>query len=76
MDRIIVENRTGGKCSDAQAMRLVGIVIEKGRVSDNGKCYCHVTSWPDYMVVYAKRNKRSDRFIVVYNYAPWNREEW
>jgi len=65
-NRVIVENRTLGEITDADAIRRVGLVIDKGRVSDNGKCYCHATAWNDDIVVYANRNKQSDKFYVTF----------
>ena len=66
LNRVIVENRTLGVLDDAKAISRVLSVIEKGRISDEGKCYCFATAWEDGIVVYANRNKKSDKFTVTF----------
>lgn len=47
-----------------KATRHVTHVINGGRISDNSKAYCFITTWMDGTVVQAIRNDKSDRFIV------------
>jgi len=61
-ERIIIENRSSIPLFNA--ITYVESVIGQGRVSDGGKSYCHVTTFESDIVVYAMRNKASDRFIV------------
>lgn len=68
MNRIIVDNHCKN-ISDMDALSLVAEVIKEGRVSDNGESYCSVTTWkyPEWtfkVVVFARKNKKSDKFIV------------
>jgi hypothetical protein len=62
-ERIIIENRTD--LSMNEVLPYVKRVIAQGRISKNGTQYCYVTSWWSGLVVYADKNKRSDRFVVV-----------
>ena len=65
MSKIIVENRSS--LSDSQCLVVVGEVIEKGRISNNGKQYCYATRFtgPTSCVVVTDLNKCSDRFVVI-----------
>lgn len=47
------------------AARRVAQVVEQGRVSNNRKNYCYVTTFMDGICVQAKKNKKSDTFTVV-----------
>ena len=64
--KIIINNQSS--LGDEEVLRLVGYVIRKGRISDNGRSYCYLTSFPIGcfcdVLVYAKRNKTSDTFVV------------
>ena len=68
MSKIIVENRSK-TLDDIDAFRLVLKVIKGGRVSNDNKQYCYLTSFnygvacQNYMVA-TDLNKKSDRFIV------------
>ena len=65
MNKLIIENRT--ELTDLDAVRLVGKVIDTGRVSNDGKQYCYGTGvhfeGKDYMI-HTDLNKRSDRFVI------------
>lgn len=61
MSRLIIENHSS--LSDAQALDYVAHVIRMGRISGNS--YCSATRWRNNgIVVYASRNKASDRLVV------------
>lgn len=62
MERIIIENRT--QIPIDEIMLYVRKVIEGGRVSEDGKSYCFITTFRDGIVVSVRRNKNSDRFVV------------
>lgn len=64
MSKLIVEYSEGIRDVD-EAMHYVLKVIDQGRISDDGKCYCYATTFENGVVVYAKRNKASDKFYVV-----------
>ena len=64
MEKIIIENRTDMLMRDA--IYYVKHVISQGRISESAgkKQYCFVTTWKDGTVVYAHKNKGSDRFVI------------
>lgn len=62
MSRIIIDNQAD--LPDVTALQYVITVIRGGRVSDDGQCYCYASTFLDGVVVYASRNKASDRFVV------------
>jgi hypothetical protein len=68
MGKIIIENRSK-TLADEDALRLVMRVIDSGRISNNGKQYCYLTTFT-YGVTKKKYavstdlNKKSDRFVV------------
>lgn len=63
MSKIIIDNRSSQ--SDAQAVELVVRVIEKGRISNQGKQYCYGVTFEDIgLAIYSDLNKCSDKFIV------------
>ena len=68
MSKLIIENRTG--LTTEKALRLVLKVVELGRISNDNKQYCYLTSFNigdnEYHVT-TDLNKRSDRFVI---YAP------
>ena len=70
MGKIIVDNSSD--LGDNVAMQLVKQVIELGRVSDDGKQYCYVTTFnvgsDTVYAVATHLNKKSDKFFV-YNYG-------
>jgi hypothetical protein len=61
-NRLIVENQTD--LPMAEILPYVKAVIEEGRISNDGKCYCYATSWPNGITVVANENKASDRLLV------------
>lgn len=62
--RVIINNESHLCIQDA--LRAVQRVIRNGRISDNGKCYCYVTVFPELQVaVMAKLLKVGDSFKVV-----------
>lgn len=71
MGRIIINNRS--ELSDGVALGLVMRIIEGGRVSNDGKQYCYLTSFKigetEYDVATDLR-KGSDSFTVYY--SPYN----
>jgi hypothetical protein len=46
-----------GEISDAVALRMVLAVIDEGRVSDDGRAYCHMTTFQGGGCVYATRTR-------------------
>lgn len=63
MGRIIIDNQSA--LPDAEAIRVVARVIDDGRISGGGRCYCYATVFKaPFVAVYAKVNKSSDKFIV------------
>jgi hypothetical protein len=68
MGRTIINNRS--KAYDIQALKMVGEVIQGGRISGNGDKaqYCYASTFRfgiDKFTVLATLNKNSDSFIVV-----------
>ncbi len=67
MGKIIIDNRIED-FPDVDALHLVSKVMEKGRISNNGKQYCLGTVY-DYqgkrIVIHALLNKQSDRFVLI-----------
>lgn len=49
--------------SDRDALSHIQAVIREGRISDNGRCYCYVTTFSDGFIVYASK-KKADIFTV------------
>lgn len=65
MSKLIIENRTDLKMSEA--MIYAREVVLQGKISETskGKQYCFCTLFEDSkIVVYADLNKKSDRLIV------------
>ena len=66
MNKLIIDNRTD--LSDFDALTLVINVVWDGRISNDGKQYCYLTSMPineKQYVVSTDLNKRSDRFVIM-----------
>jgi len=65
MNKLIIDNRT--ELTDFEAVTMVGIVIEQGRISNNGKQYSYGTGITienkEYMI-WTDLNKKSDRFVI------------
>jgi len=63
--KFIIENRSD--LQEWQVLMLVQSVIDAGRISNDGKQYCYVTSFKvnngEYLVV-TDLNKKSDRFVI------------
>jgi hypothetical protein len=62
VSKLIIQNDSTH--NDAQALQYVMTVIRNGRISEDGKSYCYVTSFVDGVVVGCMRNAQSDRFVV------------
>jgi len=66
VNKLIIDNRTD--LSDFDALTLVINVVWDGRISNDGKQYCYLTSMPineKQYVVSTDLNKRSDRFVIM-----------
>lgn len=64
--RIIIENRS--YASDEEAVACVLEVISAGRISNDGRQYCYLTTFKSPNVaVSTDLNKCSDRFVVLDN---------
>lgn len=61
-EKIIIENETNKPMNDI--LNYVALVIQKGRISDNGKQYCYHTQFNNGIQVSAFKNNKSDRFVV------------
>ncbi len=65
MNKLIIDNRT--ELTDLDTIELVKVVVEGGRISNNDKQYCYLTSMnykgKMYMVS-ANLNKKSERFVI------------
>jgi len=62
-ERIIIENRTNLPMDGV--LPYVEKVIGQGRISNSNTQYCYVTTWStEGIIVYADKNKKSDRFVV------------
>ena len=48
----------------AVAVGHVMKVIQRGRISDNGKMYCYLTLFPDKTMVQTREYRKSDCFVV------------
>lgn len=62
-EKIIINN-----CTDRnmyEVLFYVAKIIENGRISNNEKAYCYMTSFSNDLLIVAKRNKNSDTFIVL-----------
>jgi len=46
------------------AMKRVEHVIKESRVSNNDTSFTYLTVWEDNVSIYAKRNLKSDTFVV------------
>ena len=72
MQKIIIKNQSDLSLVDA--MRLVENVIEKGRISNDGKQYCYLsvyeTEGKEYHIT-AGLNKGSDTFLVYKSKKPF-----
>lgn len=69
MGKLIIDNRSE-TLTDQDACRLVMRVIDGGRISNDGKQYCYLTSFSFGLTsqrhtVSTDLNKNSDRFIVL-----------
>ena len=68
MSRIIIDNRS--KADDCYALELVKAVMNRGRISNNGKQYCYYAvfrgdSNGNKYGVSTDLNKASDKFTIV-----------
>ena len=66
MNKLIINNQSD--LDDLDALRLIGLVVSEGRISNNGKQYCYATiakvGGVEY-AVYTDLNKMSDKFTIV-----------
>ena len=67
MTRIIIENRS--HVADAEVVGLVSLIINEGRVSNEGEQYAYGTrcggnGYPT-VLIWSYKNKKSDRFVAV-----------
>jgi hypothetical protein len=62
MSKLIIDNRTDMSMFDA--MRYAAVVIQGGRISNDGRQYCYGTSFTDDIFVYSTLNKNSDRLVI------------
>lgn len=63
MDKLIIENKS--EMTMSEALRYAINVIDQGRISANNTQYCYVTEYTnDKVIVYAAKNKKSDKLII------------
>jgi len=64
-EKLIIENRT--ELSMEEILNYVMAVVEKGKISktSKGEQYYFVTCFPNGITVYAEKNRKSDRLIVI-----------
>jgi len=64
MEKLIIENRTD--LGLLEILGYVGDVINIGKISktSKGEQYCFITTYKGGIVVYADKNKKSDRLII------------
>jgi len=64
MEKLIIENRTG--LPILEVIEYVLEVIDKGKISETskGEQYCFMSMYKDGIIVYAEKNKKSDRLII------------
>lgn len=67
--RLIIENRTNLSMLDI--MHHVIAVLRMGRISNDEKQYCYVSTFADGIVIASDLNDKSDR-LVVYQQEPTN----
>lgn len=73
MGRVIINNRS--KLSDGIALGFVMRIIEGGRISNNGKQYCYLSTFKIGNIQYdvaTDLRKGSDSFTVYY--SPYNKD--
>lgn len=66
MRKLIIENKTL-RLSDIECLAYVQKVIAQGRISNNNKQYCYLTTFEESdgkVIVATDLNKNSDRFIL------------
>jgi hypothetical protein len=66
VNKLIIDNRTD--LSDFDALVAVINVVWDGRISNDGKQYCYLTSMPineKQYVVSTDLNKKSERFVIM-----------
>ena len=68
--KIIIENLS--HLSDIDVMRMVGVVIDIGRISSDDTAYCPATMFDPStnITIYTTKNKTSDTFKVVTTHHP------
>ena len=66
MSKFIIENRTD--ISDLEVMKIISLIVEQGRISNDNKQYCYgsvVKSKTGVQyAVWTDLNKKSDRFVI------------
>ena len=72
MDKLIIENQTD--LSLLEILGYVNHVVNMGKISktSKGEQYCFLTTYRGGIVVYADKNKKSDRLIIRKEVKPIN----
>lgn len=63
--RVIIDNKTELKLADA--LILLQLAIEPGKISNDGKQHCYLTKMQfsnEVYLVESRLNKKSERFII------------
>ena len=61
--KVIVRNQSLHH-TDLEVIKRVVSIMEGGRISGNGTCYCFLSVYPDGLHISAVRNKVSDTFTA------------
>ena len=62
MEKFIIDNKCN--CHPVKALNMIAKVVEMGKISNDGACYCYTTAFKDAHVVFCYQNKKSYRFEV------------
>jgi len=64
MEKLIIENRTDRPISEL--LGYIASVLDMGKISETskGKQYCFATTFKDGIVIFADKNKKSDKLII------------
>ena len=63
MGKLIIDNRSK-KINDQEALEVIHMVMNSGRISNHGKQYCYYTVFGGKHGVSSFLNKKSDRFVI------------
>lgn len=62
MNKLIIDNQTD--LSEIEVFPYIWEIINQGKISNNNKQHCYVTTFKDGIVVCSFLNKKSERLLV------------